>query len=394
MLELKDRLYYIGVQDHDLRVFDIIMHTPYGTSYNAYLLRGSQKSALVETVKVGFCEEYFRKIEEIMPIEQIDYLIINHTEPDHAGTIPKLLEKNPNLTIIGANSAITFVEYIINHPFKSRVVKKGDTLDLGDRQLQFFPLPNLHWPDTMYTWDPVSKALFTCDSFGSHFGFDGVLLSRLEDKTEYWKSLKFYFDDILSPFIVPFMQNGLSTARQLGPDIIATGHGPVIDSQIDEVFARYEQWCTLPPKAEGKTVAVVYVSAYGYTQLLAQTMARALQDAGVNAVLLDAVTQPQDEILKQLVISDGMLFGSPTILGCELKPISDLLGAMYPFQFKNKLASAFGSYGWSGEAVPNIIAKLALKKAKTVEGFKARLQPNQEELKQAEEFAKAFAQAL
>ena len=131
MLEIKPNLYSVGVQDPGLRVFDIIMNTPHGTSYNAYLLVGSEKSALIETVKMSFAEEYFANIEAIKPISEIDYLIINHTEPDHAGTIPLLLQKNPDITLVGTNSGITFVSSIIKGAFNSRVVGKGGTLSLG-----------------------------------------------------------------------------------------------------------------------------------------------------------------------------------------------------------------------------------------------------------------------
>ncbi|NLD51654.1 MAG: MBL fold metallo-hydrolase, partial [Clostridiales bacterium] len=200
MLQLKENLFYVGVQDAALRVFDIIMNTPYGTSYNAYVLKGSQKTALIDASKDGFEKEFLRRVQEVTPLDKIDYLIVSHTEPDHAGIIPLLVEKNPNLELVGTNSAITFVTNIIKQSFKSRAVKKGDTLDLGDRQLQFYPMPNLHWPDTLFTYDPVSGALFTCDFFGAHFSWDGVLLSKMEDKSAYHAAQYQYFLDIMAPF--------------------------------------------------------------------------------------------------------------------------------------------------------------------------------------------------
>ncbi len=393
MLEIKPNLYSVGVQDPGLRVFDIIMNTPHGTSYNAYLLVGSEKSALIETVKMSFAEEYFANIEAIKPISEIDYLIINHTEPDHAGTIPLLLQKNPDITIVGTNSGITFVSSIIKGAFNSRVVGKGGTLSLGDRELEFYPMPNLHWPDTMFTFDPVHKALFTCDFLGTHYAFPELLLSRMTDTTAYVAAREAYYLDIMSPFSRPFAANGLKCARELNPDIILPGHGPILDTGIEEVFEHYEQ-LTLPPPQEGKNVVIVYVSAYGYTAKLAETIAQGIQDKGVQVTLLDPGTASQREIMQKMQQADGILFGSPTILGKQLQPIDEVLDKLYPFMMKGKLASAFGSYGWSGEAVPNLMDRLGHLKAKTVEGFRVRFRPGEEELQQAHAFGESFAEAL
>ncbi len=393
MLEIRPNLYSVGVQDPGLRVFDIIMNTPNGSTYNAYLLVGSEKSALVETVKVGFCEAYFKQVEAIKPFSEIDYLIVNHTEPDHAGTIPLLLKKNPDITIVGTNSAITFVTSIIKGPFKSRVVKQGDTLDLGDRELSFHPMPNLHWPDTMFTFDPVNKTLFTCDFFGAHYAFPDLLLSRMADQKEYIASRKEYFLDIMSPFSRPFAANGLKRAQELAPEVICTGHGPIIDTGLQELYAQYAS-LTLPEQHEGKRAAIVYVSAYGYTAQLAETIAKALKEKGVEVSLLDPKDVSTREIMQALQGADGILFGSPTILGKQLQPIDEIVDMLYPFMMKGKLASAFGSYGWSGEAVPNLMDRLGHLKAKTMEGFRVRFRPGEEELQQAYAFGQAFADAL
>ena len=150
--EIRKDLYWTGVLDPKLRVFDIIMETKYGTSYNSYLLKGSKKTALFETSKLAFWEEMRDYIESQIPISEIDYLIMDHTEPDHAGTVEKLLEVNPGLTVVATGTAIQFLKHIVNTDFNSIAVKDGDHLSLGDKTLEFMVLPNLHWPDTMYTW--------------------------------------------------------------------------------------------------------------------------------------------------------------------------------------------------------------------------------------------------
>ncbi len=393
MLKLKEDLYYVGVQDENLRTFDIIMSTPYGTSYNAYVIKGSEKTALIEASKLGFSQEYFRNVEEIVPISKVDYLIINHTEPDHVGSIPLLLERNPNIQVIGTSSAIAFITNIIKHPFVSRTVKKGDTLDLGGRQLTFYPMPNLHWPDTMFTFDTVSKALFVCDFFGAHYSYRDVLLSRMADRTAYRQAQSSYFQDIMLPFVKPFVINGLKLARELAPDIICTGHGPVLDTDIAFTFDRYEVWCKQEEKT-GKSVAILYVSAYDYTRTLAETIASAIRQEGVEVTLMEATKTEKADILSALSSADGLLFGSPTFLGDILKPISEVLAQLYPFMVSGKAGSAFGSYGWSGEAVPFIVERLKQLKMRTIDGIKFRLRPNEEELEQAREFARQFIKEL
>ncbi len=393
MFEFKPGLYSCGVQDAALRVFDIIMHTPHGTSYNAFLLKGSRRNVLLETVKLGFCDEYFRQVEEVVPIAEIDSLIINHTEPDHAGTIPLLLKRNPDMTVIGTSSAIAFVSHIINGPFHSRVVKKGDSLDLGDRELQFFPMPNLHWPDTMFTFDPKTRALFSCDCFGAHYSHPGLLLSRMPDTRAYIEAQTKYFHDILSPFADPFVLRGIECARELQPDVICTGHGPVLDTQVPETLERYAALCEGLPKASRK-VAIVYVSAYGYTAALAEAIAAAIREERVEVSLTDAASTPREEVMDRLAVSQGVLLGSPTILGDLLKPIGEITTALYPYMMKGKLASAFGSYGWSGEAVPNIMGRLGQLKARSIEGLRVRMKPGEEDMKKAMEFGKQFAAAL
>ncbi|NLC33248.1 MAG: FprA family A-type flavoprotein [Clostridiales bacterium] len=394
MEKILDSLYSVGVQDPGLRTFDIIMNTPNGSTYNAYLLKGSEKTVLIETAKAGFSDEYFANIQQITSLDKIDYLIVNHTEPDHAGTIPLLLERNPNITVIGTTSGIAFVTNIIKDEFKSRVVKKGDTLDLGDRKLEFYPMPNLHWPDTMFTFDPVNKTLFTCDFFGAHYAYPDLLLSRMEDKSTYRESFHQYFMDIMFPFRSPFVTNGIKAAKELAPKMICTGHGPILDTDLEYVYEKYTQWAQLPEHAKGKTVVIVYVSAYEYTKSMAMRIAKTLEDKGLHAHIIDPTKEELNDVISAVSLADGILFGSPTFLGDMLKPIGEVLTALYPFMVSGKPVSAFGSYGWSGEAVENITQRAKQLKMKTMDGIRIRLRPSEEELDGVEEFASQFAMML
>jgi flavorubredoxin len=393
LFEIRSGIYSVGVQNPELEVFDIIMKTPRGTSYNAYLIKGSEKTALVETAKEGFLEEYLANIGKILPFEQVDYLIVSHTEPDHAGIIPDLLSRNSKLQVIGTNSAITFVGQIINRPFNSRVVKAGDTLSLGDRTLTFYPMPNLHWPDTMFTHDSLSNGLFTCDFLGAHYSFAPLLMSKVKDIPDYMEGVEKYYQDIMSPFSRPFVVNGIKAVRDIKPDLVLPGHGAVLDSHLERMLEMYERLSALPEKP-GKSVAVIYVSAYGYTRALAQAISRELEKTGIAVNLIELDEHNKSEALQAIALADGVLFGSPTFLGDALQPIGELLAALHPYNVKGKLCAAFGSYGWSGEAVANITDRLEQLKARTMPGVRARLRPSAEELADARAFADRFAKEL
>ena len=176
------------------------MYTEFGTTYNSYVLKTEDKTILFETAKAGFFDEYLEKLKEITDIESVDYLVVDHTEPDHAGSVERLLDINPNIKIVGTGCAINFLKNIVNRDFYSLAVKDNETLTIGGKTLKFLVVPNLHWPDTMYTWIEEDKVLITCDSFGSHYGFHGILRSKVTEEVDYWKATKYYFDCIIGPF--------------------------------------------------------------------------------------------------------------------------------------------------------------------------------------------------
>lgn len=395
-LQLADGLIWTGIQDPALRVFDIIMHTEFGTTYNSYLLRGSKKTALFETCKLKFWDAYREKLDSLLAGEKLDYLVMNHTEPDHAGTVEKLLERYPGLVIVATGTAISFLKEIVNRDFSSIAVGEGDSLDLGGKTLQFMVLPQLHWPDTMYTYVPENKALFCCDSFGSHYSHEGVLRSNVPDVEGYLRATKYYFDNIIGPFRYPYMYQALRRIEDLEIELICTGHGPVHDSHIPELKALYEAWCAAPEKPERKSVVMPYVSAYGYTELLAERIAAGVRDAGpIDVALHDMVTADAGRVAGELAAADGILLGTPTILGEALSPIWSLTLGLFPPIHGGKLASAFGTYGWSGEGVPHLIERLKqLRMNVPDEGFRVRFRPSETELLDAYEFGYGFGVKL
>ena len=394
-LRIKPDLYWTGVLDPELKVFDIIMETKYGTSYNSYLLKGSEKNALFETSKRAFWEEMKDYIESELPLSGIDYLIMNHTEPDHAGTVVKLIEANPSITIVATGTAIQFLRHIVNTDFNSLAVKDGDTLSLGDKTLQFMILPNLHWPDSMYTYVPELRTLFTCDSFGSHYACQDVLRSRVPNEEQYKEATKYYFDCIIGPFRRPYMSTALERVKELDVETICCGHGPVLDSKLDEMFAWYDEWCAAPEKRDKKLIVMPYVSAYGYTKQLAEEIARGAEAAGeIEVHRYDLVFSDKTNLAADMASADAYLFGTPTILGEALEPIWELTLGMFPPVFQGRLASAFGSYGWSGEGVPHIIERLKQIRLKVVDGFRVRFKPDRTQLEDAYDFGYNFGCVL
>lgn len=393
-LQLKPDLYWTGVLDKDLRVFDIIMMTEFGTTYNSYVLKCGDKTVLFETAKEKFFDAYLETLSQIVDVKTIDYIVVDHTEPDHAGSIQRILDLCPRAKIVATPVAIGFLKQIVNGDFYSIPVKDGDELKIGNKTLQFRVFPNLHWPDTMYTYIVEDRVLVTCDSFGSHYAHEGILRSTVTDTEGYLRATKYYFDNILGPFKQPYMTQALAAVRQMQIDMICPGHGPVLDSHLEELMDIYEQWCQVPTK-DRKKVVIPYVSAYGYTGQLAEQIAKGIQDNdNIEVKLYDMVTADQAEVLGEIALADGILFGTPTILGEALKPIWDLTTMMFPPVHGGKLASAFGSYGWSGEGVPHILERLKQIRLKVVDGFRIRLKPSENDLTDAYEYGYRFADTL
>lgn len=390
-LKLKEDFWWTGIIDENLRVFDIIMYTEFGTSYNSYVLKSGETTVLFETAKAKFKDEWFDKIKEVCDPSRIDYLVLSHTEPDHAGSVEALLELSPNIKIIGTSSAITFLKEIVNRDFYSISVKDNQTMEIGNKTLQFLVVPNLHWPDTMYTYIVQDKTLVTCDSFGSHYGFQDVLVSKITDAEGYKRATKYYFDCIISPF-KSFMAKALVRVKKLDIELICTGHGPVLDENLDQIIKWYEEWCTVVNPNTKKTVVIAYVSAYGYTKILAEKITEGIKSSGdIEVRTYDMVEADQIKVLDELFFADGLLLGTPTILGDALKPIWDLTTSMYTATHGKKLASAFGSYGWSGEGVPHIITRLKQLKMKVPDdGFRVRFKPSEVDLINAFEYGFNF----
>jgi len=388
-IEVKKDVFWVGALDPQLKIFDVIIPTKYGTSYNSYIIKGNEKTALIDNVKEDFFDEFMERSSPIASPRQIDYMIVSHAEPDHAGGLAKLYELNPNIEVLGTAQAIRFVLKVTNQPLKTRVVKEGDRLDLGGKTLSFIAAPFLHWPDTMFTYCPEDTILYSCDVFGCHYCPEQLFSDEQKNPDSYEEAYKYYFDSIMSPF-KSFVLQALAKIENLPIDIICTGHGPNIRSEIAEHLKLYHDWATVV-KPDNPYVVIAYCSAYGYTRKLAKEIVKGIIDSGVKVYSFDFAENHMDEIVEKIEFAKGILIGSPTFLSDALPPVWELLSHLNPIIHKGKIAGAFGAYGWSGEAVQNIEQRFSQLRFKMpVEGLKVNFRPNEEELKKAYEFGKKF----
>ncbi|MDR0879594.1 MAG: FAD-dependent oxidoreductase [Clostridioides sp.] len=395
-LEIKKNLYWVGSLDPDLRVFDIIMYTPYGTTYNSYVLKGSEKTALFETVKDRTFEQYMERLNDLeIDLNTLDYLVVSHTEPDHAGSVAKILDLAPNAKVVASPKAIEFLKEIVNKDFQYIAVGDGDSISLGDKTLEFYSVPMLHWPDTIYTYVKEDKVLVTCDSFGSHYSNEKIIndLTPSEDE-DYLDALRYYYDNIMGPF-KPSMVSAIQKIADLEIDTICPGHGPVLTHNPKRIVDLYEKWSTEEQIKLVKEVTIAYVSAYGYTKTIAEHIKSRIEgtsDYKVN--LFDATETSVEDIVAKMTTSKGIILGSPTILGDTLPPIWQILTSLNPVIHEGKVASAFGSWGWSGEAVDNIMGRLSQLRMTTVTPFKANFKPDEKEFGFINLFADKFVEKL
>jgi flavorubredoxin len=387
---------WVGVLDPDLRVFDIIMHTEFGTTYNSYVLKGREKTVLFEASKLQFFDEWIERVKEVTPLGDIDYLVVNHTEPDHSGTIERLLELVPEIEIIGTTGAINFLKEITNRSdFNARAVRDCDTLDIGGKMLKFILAPNLHWPDTMFTYVEEIATLVTCDCFGSHYCDPNITNDALTNYEDYMKATVYYFDNIIGPFKGDVL-NALRKLDGLKVDVIATGHGPVLTVNPAEVIELYRQWSTPKNPNVRKTIIIPYVSAYGYTRQIADAITEGICVAGdFDVRLYDMVYADFAEVMTQIEHCDGFLLGTPTIVGEALEPIWQLAASLNAKLHGGKFASSFGSYGWTGEGVPHIMERLHQLKLNVFrDGLRFRFKPSDEQLEEARAFGLDFGASV
>ncbi len=393
-VKIKEDVYWVGVTDPELVVFDIVVPTEHGTTYNSYLVRG-EKVAIVDTVKAQFVDEFLEKIRSLVKLEDIGYIIINHTEPDHSGGLIRLMELAPQAIPVFSRGARTFVKNILHKEFEYQEVKDGDSIDLGNKTLKFISAPFLHWPDSMFTYLVEDKVLFPCDAFGSHYCSDKRFNDELDNKEEAFHAFEFYYNAILRPFKM-YLSNALNNIQNFEIDTIAPSHGPILRENLERYIDAYREWSGKGSQANAKKkIAVVYVSSYGSTQKMAERIAKGATLPDTEVSLFNAAEIDLDILMDEIESSDEMILGSPTLNAKAPKPVFDIISSLVMLNVRGKAAAVFGCYGWSGEAVQIIEDILRSLRFKIVEeGFKLRMIPSEEAMNGCEEFGRKCATAI
>ncbi|NWF60477.1 MAG: flavin reductase [Fischerella sp.] len=336
--------------DWDRDRFDIEFGLQNGTTYNSFLIRGEQ-TALVDTSHEKFRQLFLDTLKNQINLADIDYLIISHTEPDHSGLVKDVLQLAPEITVVGSKVAIQFLEDMVHQPFKRRIVKNGDRLDLGNgHELEFVIAPNLHWPDTIFTYDHKNQILFTCDAFGLHYCSDATFD---EDLDAISPDFQFYYECLMAPNA----RSVLSALKRMGElekiGMIATGHGPLLYHNVEELTGRYRTWSQSQTKAE-TTVGVFYVSEYGFGDRLAQAIANGISKTGVAVELVDLKTADLQELQELVSRCAGIVVGTPPVSSAAAQTA---LGTVLAAAKEKQTVGIFESNGGDDEPIYPLLNK-------------------------------------
>jgi len=394
---LSERVHWVGAFDSNLRTFDIILKTANGTSYNAYVVRGSDGVAVIDTVKEGFADSFFARLESIADYREIKAIILNHLEPDHTGALPELMRRAPGAQLYISQKAQSMLKGLLKQDELSFTpVMTGDTVPLGDRSLRFLHTPYLHWPDTQCTYVPEEAILFSGDVFGCHFCDDRLFNDQVGD---FRFSFEYYYAHIMRPF-KDYVLRALELIEPLPLKLIAPTHGPILRDRPQRYVQRYRQLSSPALHSEispqQKTLLIFYISSYGNTRRMAEAIYQgALQVPDVRVSLYDLEGGEVAPFVDLIEEADGLILGTPTINGDAVKPIWDLLSSLTVVNLKNKLGGVFGSYGWTGEGVRLVEDRLrGLKLRVPVPGLRVKLIPTDAELLECKAFGLELAQEL
>jgi len=351
--KISERVSFLGAQDFDRRLFDELIPLPDGTSYNAYLIKGSEKTALIDTVDP---EKSDLLLDQLAGVESLDYLVCQHVEQDHSGTIPQVLARYPDAQVLASPKAKSMlVDHLHLDPERITEVGDGETVSLGDRTLEFIHAPWVHWPETILTYLREEEILFTCDLFGSHLATTEIYA---HDRVRVYDAAKRYYAEIMMPFR-RIIEKHLTRLEDYEIKTICPSHGPVYDDPSFIIDA-YRSWVLDPP---GNLVVLPYVSMHGSTELMVEYLTSALVERGVEVAPFNLTVTDMGKFTEALVDAATIVFGTPTVLtGPHPSVVSAayLVAALRP---KLKYAAIIGSYGWGGkavEAVKSLTASLNL----------------------------------
>ena len=384
--EIARNVFWVGAKDWNRRMFVVLIPLPQETNYNAYLVKGEEKTALIDTVNPGFEKEFENKINMISNLEKLDYLIMNHAEPDHASAIRYIMDMAPKAVFVTTDKGVKMASLYHELPeARVKVVADGDSLDLGGKTLRFIEAPWLHWPETMFTYLPEDKVLFPCDFFGAHTA-QGVYDEDIEDLIPLAKR---YYGEIMMPFGKPGAK-ALEKIKDLDIKIIAPSYGPIYKNP-KRILEPYAKWTA--GETENKAL-IVYVSMWGSTAQMVRTIAETLLKEGVDIRLYDLAVSDIGDVARELVDSRAIILGTPTVLG-GMYPLAlydtYLVKALNP---PAKYGVVLGSFGWGGGALKQAGEILVPSKMEIVGTLQVKGRAREEDLKKVEEIGRELTQKM
>ncbi len=349
--KIGEHVWWVGAMDWDRKLFDGLIPLPDGTSYNCYLVQGSNQSALIDAVDPAMKETLFARLKSLN-VSRIDYVVANHAEQDHSGSIPDVLAAFPMAKAVTSDKGKSLLMDMLAIPEdRIVVVRDGETLDLGHRSLQFVYFPWVHWPETMLTWLPEQKTLFSCDLFGSHLASADLFAT---DEAAVLASAKRYYAEIMMPFKTTIEQK-LESVTKLGPQVIAPSHGP-IHKRPQMIVDAYREWISAPPKP---FVSIPYISMHDSTRLMVTHLIEACAEREIQAEQFNLADGDIGKFAMSLVDAAAVVFGSPIVLGGphpKAAYAALLANALRP---KAKFISVIGSYGWGGRLAETLQSLLS-----------------------------------
>ena len=374
----------LGAIDWNRRLFDSLIPLPHGTSYNAYLVEGSEKTALIDTVDPEKIDVLLRQLESV---KKIDYIIVQHCEQDHSGAAPIILEKYPEAKVICSPKAKPLVISHLNiSEEKITVIEDEEVLSLGDKTLKFLITPWVHWPDTMCTYLEEEKILFSCDFFGSHIATSDLFAI---DEVHVYEAAKRYYAEIMMPFR-SFVRKNIEKVKNFEIEFICPSHGPIYNKP-SFIFDAYEDWTNSPPK---KDVVIPFISMHGSTEIMVNHLAAALTEKGVSVHLFELSVTDIGELAKSLVDTSTIVLGTPTVLAGPHPTVmyaAILANALRP---TIKYASVIGSLGWGGKSVEKLADAITNLKAEIIEPVLCKGFPNKETFEKLNKLAETISEKL
>ena len=380
--EIKNNIFYCGLNDCDRRIFDELIPLEHGTSYNSYLVKGSEKTAIIDTMYPPKTGEYLKRLAENQ-IGKVDYIIANHGEQDHSGSIPALLEKYPNAIVLTNSKCAENIKNMLHVPAeKIREVADGEEVSLGDKTLKFIFAPGVHWPDTMFTYIKEDNVICTCDFLGAHYTFSDVF--AVESK-ELEKSAKRYYAEIMMPFRM-MCKRYTQMIKDMNVDMILPSHGPVYKNP-SFILDLYADWTSDTPK---NLVVLPYVSMYNSTMEMIDRLAEKLNTEGIETFKFDIVDDDLGDLAMALVDAATIVMGTSMVLAGPHPMAVNVAYLASVLRPKAKFASLIGSYGWGGKLFDIIVNLLAPLKLDLIEPIQIKGKPTEEDFKKVDEMAKTI----